>query len=99
MEKLLFSMIVWLCATIFIGIGLYARNRKEPMWFYSGMKIDSRQIKNIPAYNRAYSRLWFRYAAPYILIGITYFWFPLTAVDHRLSAVCNGRYGIFSTRL
>jgi len=58
MERYLFCMIVGPVAAFFTGIGLYARRRKKPMWFYSGSEVKPWQIRDIPAYNRANGRMW-----------------------------------------
>ena len=55
--------IIWLiimipCSVLFTGIGIYARNRKKPMWFWSGISVDKKEISDIPAYNRANGRMW-----------------------------------------
>lgn len=47
---------------IFTGIGIYAWKRKEPMWFWSGTKVKSSEIRDIPAYNRANGVMWLAFS-------------------------------------
>ena len=62
MEKYLFCMIVAPLAAFFTGIGVYARKRKKPMWFWSGSEVKPWQIRDIPAYNRANGWMWIGYS-------------------------------------
>ena len=62
MEKYLFCMIVAPLAAFFTGIGVYARKRKKPMWFWSGSEVKPWQIRDIPAYNRANGWMWIIYS-------------------------------------
>ena len=43
---------------LFVGIGIYAWKRKEPMWFWAGIKVNEKEIADVPAYNRANGLLW-----------------------------------------
>ena len=59
---------VWLLIMIpvsaFItGIGIYAWNRKKPMWFWSGTNVKESEISDIPAYNRACGIMFIAYSA------------------------------------
>nr|WP_122013246.1 hypothetical protein [Maliibacterium massiliense] len=69
-----FSIIVWLCACIFAGIGIYARMRKSPMHFWSGSTVAPEEIRDIPAYNRANAHMWFCYAGVFFLCGAAGVW-------------------------
>lgn len=62
-----------LCVLIFTGLGLYARFSDRPVAFYTGTVIKPETIRDIRAYNRAVSRMWFGYALPYALSGGVYF--------------------------
>ena len=59
----------WGCAGLFCGIGYWAKKRKDPMHFYSGSTVDPKSISDIPAYNRANSRMWMTYSIPFWLCG------------------------------
>ena len=48
--------IIWLaimipCCAILSGMGIYAWNRKKPMWFWIGSPIKEDEISDISAYN------------------------------------------------
>lgn len=68
------------CSALLTGIGLYARKRKKPMWFWSGSTVDESELINVPAYNKANGNMWIIYSIPYWIctfIGIVY---PIAAV-------------------
>ncbi len=52
---------------LFLGIGAYAWQRKEPMWFWSGTQVDPDTVSDIKAYNRANAAMWAVYSLPYWL--------------------------------
>ena len=54
-----------LFSTVITGIGVYAWNRKQPMWFWSGSKVEDDEISDIAAYNRANGIMWLVYSLPY----------------------------------
>ena len=58
------------CGAAFLGIGVYASKRKDPMHFWAGSAVDPKSISDIPAYNRANGKLWKLYSIPYWLSGI-----------------------------
>ena len=62
---ILMTFINLLCAGTFCAIGIWARNRKDPMHFYSGTTVDPRTISDIPAYNRECANLWKTYSVPF----------------------------------
>lgn len=47
------SVILFLVGIIFVLIGVYAYQRKSPMYFYAGSDIDASEITDVKAYNRA----------------------------------------------
>lgn len=55
------------CSIAFLGISLLARNRKDPMHFYSGIAIDPKTVSDIPAYNLANARMWLMFSIPFVL--------------------------------
>ena len=63
----------FLCGGAFLGIGIWAKKRKDPMHFYSGTKVDPRSIADIPAYNRVNGRMWMIYSVPFWLSGVIAF--------------------------
>ena len=63
----LMTFINLMCAGIFCAIGIWAKNRKDPMHFYSGTTVDPRTISDIPAYNQECGQLWMTFSAPFFL--------------------------------
>ena len=53
---IIWSIIVFGCAFLFLGIGIYASKREKPMWFYSGTTVDASKISDVKAYNRECGR-------------------------------------------
>ena len=76
-----------LCGGIFAGMGFWAKNRKDPMHFYSGTSVDPRTISDVPAYNEANARMWFTYSAPFWLSAVVSF-FHLGAAAVIMSLGC-----------
>ena len=62
------------CGALFYGIGIYARRREEPMWFWSGSKVDSSTITDVVEYNRENARMWKVYSLWYWTSGILWVW-------------------------
>lgn len=70
----IFCIIVFGCAILFLSIGLYAERLEKPMWFYSGTSIDPSEITDLKAYNKENARMWKRYSLWFFGSGIAYFW-------------------------
>lgn len=68
---------IWGCAALFLGIGIYAGKREKPMWFWSGTTVEPDTISDIPAYNKAYRKMWIIYSIPFWVTGISYLWYPM----------------------
>lgn len=81
---------MWFCAGLFLGFGLYARRREEPMWFWSGTTVPRDSISDVPAYNRANSRMWLLYSLPWWLGGLLGLAHPLAAAIVALLACTAG---------
>ncbi len=79
MGKVILFISCMICGAIFLGIGVYAAKRKTPMNFWSGVDIPSESITNIPAYNRAVSRLWGSSSAVWFVSGFAGLWRPEAA--------------------
>ena len=58
MRQIIWLIIMIPCSALFTGIGIYAWNRKKPMWFWSGTTVDEKEISDIPAYNHANGLMW-----------------------------------------
>lgn len=68
--NIIFAATCWLCALIFAAIALWAFKRKDPMHFWSGTRIRSEEILDIPSYNRANALMWSTYAVSMTVTGI-----------------------------
>ncbi len=53
--------------SIFVLIGIYAYQRKSPMYFYAESKIYTSEITDVKAYNRANGIMWITYGALYFI--------------------------------
>ena len=67
MENVLWFIIMVPCSAVFTAIGIYAWNKKKPMWFWSGTTVEEREIADILAYNRANGRMWIVFSLPFWL--------------------------------
>ena len=67
MENIVWFLIMVPCSAVFTIIGIYAWNRKKPMWFWAHTTVEETEIKDIPAYNRANGRMWIVYSLPFWL--------------------------------
>lgn len=72
--KFIFVFSCMLCGAIFLGLGVYSVRKKTPMNFWSGDEVPSESISDIPAYNRAMSRLWGGYSAVWFISGLVGLW-------------------------
>ncbi len=69
-----FNICFWLCAAIFVVIGVWALCRKTPMHFWSGSTVSIAEIRDIRRYNRANGRMWILFGVGMALIGFLGFW-------------------------
>ena len=53
------------CSALLTGIGIYAWNRKKPMWFWSGKTVKETEISDITA---AFAGIWNSIAALDLII-------------------------------
>lgn len=77
-----FLVIIWICAAIFIGIGIFSLKRKTPMHFWAGTTVKPEEIWDIKAYNKANGIMWILYGNMYILSSL-------------FSLICNISVGAF----
>lgn len=63
MEKAVWLILTIPISALFTGLGIFAWTRKKPMWFWSGSKVNEREIADVPAYNRANGIMWIAYSA------------------------------------
>lgn len=77
---IIWSIIVFGCAILFLSIGIYARRREKPMWFYSGTTVDESKISDVKKYNRENSNMWLTYSLWFFASGVVYFFYKWVAV-------------------
>lgn len=79
------SVILFLVGIIFVLIGVYAYQRKSPMYFYAGSDTDASEITDVKAYNRANGIMWITYGALYFIPILVYILVPDKINDTVLS--------------
>lgn len=80
MERIIWFITMIPCSALFTGIGIYAWNRKKPMWFWSGSTVEEREIRDIPAYNRANGGMWIVFSLPLWLATFLGRWSGIAAL-------------------
>ena len=71
---IIWCLTVFGCAALFLGLGIYAKQLKKPMWFWAGSEVDPKTITDVKAYNAENARMWMRYSAWYWVSGFAWFW-------------------------
>lgn len=72
--KIIMWVVTFGCAALFFGIGVYAKKRKKPMWFWAGSEVDPAQITDVPKYNRANGTMWQLYSLWFWVAGLAEIW-------------------------
>lgn len=49
-------------SALFTIIGIYAWNRKKPMWFWAESEVRESEISDVSAYNHANGLMWILYS-------------------------------------
>src|SRR5699024_3273939 len=80
MDNLMYLIVMWLAAILFIIIGIYAMNRKKPMWLGAGSQISESNINDVKAYNRAIGKMWCVFSIPLFVGGIVEFILPIYSI-------------------
>jgi hypothetical protein len=68
------------CAALFYGIGVYAQRIDKPMHFWSGTKVDPKQITDVERYNHENGVMWKLYSLWYVAAGLAQIWSMLVGV-------------------
>ncbi len=89
MDNIIWLIIMVPVSLLFTGIGMYARRRKKPMWFWSGSTVHEYEIRDIPAYNRANGIMWLCYSSVFWISTVLGF-FKVAAAGIFLSIGCLG---------
>lgn len=58
MKELIWYIIMIPCCALLSGVGVYAWNRKKPMWFWIGSPVKEDEVSDITAYNHANGIMW-----------------------------------------
>lgn len=85
-------------AGLFYGIGRRGAKQSQPMNFWTGQTIDPESVTDIPAYNRACSRMWKLFSIPCWICGVLALMLPLgnwTAVAGVVILALWGTVGIW----
>ncbi|MCR5230841.1 MAG: hypothetical protein K6D03_12020 [Solobacterium sp.] len=89
-STIVFLFIMIPCSLLFTFLGIYAWNRREPMWFWSGTSVKSEEISDVPAYNRANGIMWIAFSGIFWLSVIMGFFSPKTAGLVMLAGIPAG---------
>ena len=74
MDNIIWCIIMIPSSALFTGIGIYAWNRKKPMWFWSGTTVKETEISDIVAYNHANGIMWIVYSFIYWAATLAGIW-------------------------
>ncbi|KXZ39239.1 hypothetical protein SAMN05661008_01044 [Alkalithermobacter thermoalcaliphilus JW-YL-7 = DSM 7308] len=67
---IILALTSWLCASIFIMIGIYSIKRKPPMHFWAGTTVKKEEIADVKLYNKANGIMWICYGLVYVVAGV-----------------------------
>ena len=70
MDNLIWPIIMIPSSLLCTCIGIYAWNRKKPMWFWAGDTVHEEDITDVRAYNRANGMMWIVFSLPFWLATI-----------------------------
>ena len=77
--KVIMCAVSFGCAVLFFAIGVYARKRNAPMWFWSGSSVDASHITDVKQYNKENGVMWQLYSLWFFAAGVAEFWNTLIA--------------------
>ncbi|MBQ8655282.1 MAG: hypothetical protein IJ507_10145 [Clostridia bacterium] len=88
--KLIMWAVSFGCGILFFAIGVYARNREKPMWFWSGSEVCASQISDVKQYNRENGVMWKLYSLWYFAAGTAAIWNAVLALVFLVSGCTAG---------
>lgn len=88
--KIIGCIVYFGCAFLFYGIGIYAKNCKKPMWFWSGIEVDPATIADIKNYNRENAIMWKLYSLWYFAAGAAALWNTMISVAFLVAGCTVG---------
>lgn len=74
MENLIIYIVMLPCSALFTAIGIYAWNRKKPMWFWSGKPVEENEVTDVVSYNHANGIIWITHSLVLLAASIIEFW-------------------------
>lgn len=80
MENLVWYSIMIPCSSLLTGIGIYAWNRKKPMWFWAGTAVREEELADVKAYNHANGIMWTIYSLIYWAAALAGRWSSTAAL-------------------
>lgn len=80
MNDLIWYIIMLPCCALLTGIGVYAWNRKKPMWFWAGTTVKETEISDIAAYNHANGIMWGVYSLVFWAAALAAVWSDAAAL-------------------
>lgn len=72
--KIICCIVSFGCAILFYSIGAYAQKCEDPMWFWSGSKVNANQNTDVKSYNQENASMWKAYSLWYAAAGIAEIW-------------------------
>lgn len=78
--NLIYPAVMWAVGAMLVGLGIYARRRKRPMWFWTGEHISPDEVSDVAAFNRANGRMWQLSSVLFWIAGLVEFWYPQAAL-------------------
>lgn len=82
------------CSALFTVLGIYAWNRKKPMWFWSGTSEKEIEVSDVRAYNHANGIMWIVYSLILWAASIAGFWSGTAALTLIILALVVGIPGL-----
>ena len=62
-DAISFMLIILICSTTFIGIGVFSLKKKTPVYFWTNQKIKAHEISNVKSYNRENGIMWLTFGS------------------------------------
>jgi len=79
-DEIIWWTVMFSCAVLFYGIGIYAQKRKNPMWFWSGKEVDVAEITDVKQYNKENGVMWKLYSLWYFASAFVQIWSDTAAL-------------------
>ena len=90
MDNIIWFITTIPCSALLTGFGIYAWNRKKPMWFWSGSSVKENEISDVRAYNHANGVMWIVYQLVLWTASIEGFWNGTAALTLIILAMVVG---------